>query len=478
MANPITDKQLVQAIVPELQDDYRVAKSYVRDVPTQSLLHLRSLLFKLTDKIASALGKAITTPNLYDRIEELNNQRLINVRLTRRMHKIRADGNRGAHPEKYRLAFDDLVKIAERSVERCAQLLAELYPVLLKQPVPDYQFVDFDSLAGREICYKAIMENHPESQLLVGLSLKTKALEQRKQEFSRAELAKENVVEHQASSSTLKQAGHYFELAHTHLVAAKHEYGVALINGYLGETQLSKGCELIKQAAQSEHSEAMALYGFFLLTGNDAVDIDLTEAQRYLSKAAESGQPEAMANLGVLYYQSGHAASNLEKAFQYTEQAAQAGYPQGQYNLYLMLVNGDGCDADAQAGERWLAEAAEQGHFDAMLARAQHMLSSDDLGHDKELAERYLREVIRYGHSVTAMLELSLGLANGAFGDVDFVKACAWLLEAEHRSQDDASRLASITALKQEYANHIQQLLAQDQADEQLQLALKGLSRG
>ncbi|GLP97829.1 DUF4145 domain-containing protein [Paraferrimonas sedimenticola] len=480
MGKGLTDEQLVAELLPELGDDYRVAKSYARDVPTQSLLMLRSLLHQLTAKIAEQLGSPLTTVNLYDRIEDLNRQRLINVRLTRRMHKIRADGNRGAHPEKYRLDFSQLITIAERSVTRCAELAAELYPVLLKRDAPEYRFVPFDSIAGREICYRAVMENDPQAQVLVGQSLKSKALELRNQEFAAAEKAQQTVVEHHGSAALFAQAAHYFELAHERLDDGAYEYGVALVNGFQGKAQIERGSELVAKAAKAEHADAMALYGFWCLTGTKAVAVDLEQAEHYLTLAADKQQPEAMANLGVLHYQGGPKGVDKTQAFEFTHKAAQAGYPQAQYNLQLMLLNGDGCKADPAAAERWLAEAAEQGHLDAMLVRAQHMLSSDELGQDHQLARQYLQEVIRYGHSLTAMVELALALANGAFGEADWPQAVAWLKAAEHRAEqvpeDEMAR--ALPTLKQEFMRHIQSELEASSDDTGLNGALAQLTSG
>ncbi len=85
----LTDVEFVARFSPELGQDYRVAKSYVTDVPTQALLQIRSLTHKLTELLALPMGITFDSPNLYDRIETLNSRRVINVRVTRAMHKLR-----------------------------------------------------------------------------------------------------------------------------------------------------------------------------------------------------------------------------------------------------------------------------------------------------------------------------------------------------------------------------------------------------
>ncbi|MBL4815889.1 MAG: hypothetical protein JKY74_10440, partial [Shewanella sp.] len=60
----LTDVELVTQFSAELGHDYGIAKSYVKDVPTQALLLLRSLTHKLTDLLAESKGVTFTGPNL------------------------------------------------------------------------------------------------------------------------------------------------------------------------------------------------------------------------------------------------------------------------------------------------------------------------------------------------------------------------------------------------------------------------------
>lgn len=95
----IKDSDFIQGFSANLVDDYLCAKNYVKDVPTQSLLHIRSFTHKLTELLGQDKRIEFSSPNLYDRIEQLNQKRLIDVKTTRALHRLRADGNRGAHPE-------------------------------------------------------------------------------------------------------------------------------------------------------------------------------------------------------------------------------------------------------------------------------------------------------------------------------------------------------------------------------------------
>lgn len=430
----IKDSEFIQGFAPSLSDDYLKAKSYVQDVPTQALLHVRSFTHKLTaflaDTLAPATAISFTSPNLYDRIEQLNQLRIIDVKTTRALHKLRAEGNRGAHPEKYHLTEDQLLALAQKAIKDVLSLVEHLYAPVTGHTAPSYHYEVCDSVNAKDLCYRAVMEDDAEAQYLVGISLKTKALMLKETALSEPELPSDATT---ADTQTLsaetcfERAAYWFALAAPRNMQAMHEHGVALIHGYSGAPDKILGEQAIATAAKAGVINAMALLGYFYLVGSDTYTVDLVLAQQFLQQAADGEQVEAMANLGVLHYQR----QDFTQAYHFISKAAQAGYPHAQYHLALMLANGDGCQASAINSEHWLAEAAEQGQVDAMLLRAQHMLNDDNaLASELMQAEAYLRGAIKYGHSVPAMIELSIALADGILGRIDVVDAAALLRKA------------------------------------------------
>ncbi|MCL1090615.1 DUF4145 domain-containing protein [Shewanella profunda] len=440
----IKDSDFIQGFSASLVDDYLSAKNYVKDVPTQSLLHIRSFTHKLTELLGQDKHLVFSSPNLYDRIEQLNQKRLIDVKTTRALHRLRADGNRGAHPEKYHLTQEQLLALAQKSIKDVLALVEHLYPKVAGQNPPEYQYEASDSVTVKDLCYRAVMEDDPKAQYLVGISLKTKALMLKDQELSWADQADDVLVEHgeltnnvsAKAADTFARAAYWFALAAPKNMEALYEHGVALIHGYQGAPDIVKGEQAIASAAEAGVVNAMALLGYFYLVGSESLDQDLQLAQQYLQRAADGEQAEAMANLGVLHYQR----NDLAQAYHFINKAAQAGYPHAQYHLALMLANGDGCTRDPIVSEYWMAEAAEQGQLDAMFMRAQHMLNDDNaFGSDLTQAEHYLREMIKYGHSVPAMIELSMALADGILGRIDVVGAAALLnLARRHANEKEA----------------------------------------
>lgn len=448
----MNDIELVAGVSETLAAEYRNAKRYVSDVPTQSLLHVRSFAHRLTALLAEPTAVVFDSPNLYDRIEQLNRLRLIDVRITRSLHRLRTDGNRGAHPEKYHLDQVQLQQLARKAIRDLLKLVELVYPLLRQCSAPEYQFDEYDELSGRELCFRAVMEDDSEAQYLLGMSFKSQALMARQQEQAIADA--EPLPQQQQAQHYLAKAAYWFAQAATQQPRALFEHGVALLHGYSGEPDLPAGQQLICQAAEVGVVDAMALLGYFYLVGSGDIAADLVLAERYLTAAAEQEHVEAMANLGVLRYQQG----NLTAAFQHIRQAAQSGYPHAQYHLSLLLARGEGCQADPAASEQWLAEAAEQGQLDAMLARAQHMLNQEQaFGSDMSQAENYLRQVIRYGHSVPAMIELAIALTDGSLARIDVVEAAAWLKLAKKRGNTQEQQV--IEPLWQSLVQQIERVL-------------------
>lgn len=438
----LTDTAMIAAFDAGLAEEYCRARRFAKDVPAQALLSLRSALYHLTGILAEN-KLTFDSPNLYNRIEALSQARLLGVRQVRAMHRLRADGNRGAHPEKYHLDEASLLALAHKALLNFCQLVAELSG--RGAEATPFEFEPLDELSNRELCYRAVMADDAEAQYLLGMAFKTQGLLARD--------AQQGSDDEPTASAALAKAQYWFTQASHSLPVARYELGVAFLHAYQGQADEAKGIALIAEAATQGVEDAKALLGYFALTGL-GMAMDLSRAESLLTEATQSGHTEAEANLGVLRYQQGR----LTEAFGHIESAARGGFPQAQYHVSLMLSRGEGCQADALGAERWLAEAAEQGQLDAMLLRARHMLHDEaTLGSDLTLAEDYLRKVIRFSHNVPAMLELSMALADGILGRIDVVEAAALLVQAARLANEE--EYAIIMPLWQSLATQVENVL-------------------
>ena len=490
----LNDIEFINGFSTELSDDYRLAKSYVRDIPTQALVYIRSFTHKLAAQLAVQHGVTFTSANLYDRIEQLNQRRVIDVAAVRALHRLRSDGNRGAHPEKYHLTQTQLVNIAEKSIHQILQVIEKLYPSLHPGVAPHYQFEAFDSFAGRDLCYRAVMKNDPEAQYLVGMSLKVKGLMLQEQERALAHTTDDSLLASSSSASSsstssssnsnsaesntpspistmveqtsadvFAQAAHWFHIASAHHQAALFEHGVSLLHGYSGAENPATGEAFIAQAAAQGIVNAQALLGFFYLVGSDQFEVDINQAETLLTLAANAEDAEAMSNLGVLFYQN----QQFEQAYLWVNKAAQTGYPHAQYHLALMLEQGEGCQVDIATSQQWMQEAAEQGQLDAMLRCSSDILHDDDASQQQlNIAEHFLHEVIKYGRNVTAMIELSVALADGILGRIDVVQA-AYLLQQANLHANEIQRQV-IEPLWQSLLMQIDSVIALNPTEDEL----------
>ena len=449
----INDIEFVGQYSAELGTEYHSAKRYVREMPSQALLLVRSLCHRLVQQLGDEQALRFSSPNLYDRVEQLNQLKVISPRQTRLLHKLRVQGNKGAHPEKYHLTFTQLILLAEKAITDILSLIASLKAV---EQDKSYHFEPFDDMVGRDICYKAVMESDPHAQYLVGLSLKTKGLMLLEQEMA-------SDTESGEAQKALRQAAYWFEQASHAEAGALFEHGVALIHGYAGQAQVREGEKVVARAAEAGDIEAAALLGYFYLSGSQVFEVDLDEAFLLLSLAAKHDHPEAMANLGVYHYQ----LNDEKSAFSWISKAAQAGNPHSQYHLALMLESGEGGQTDLQQSLAWFQEAADQGQLDAMLAMARKILAQEVLNETESAkVQGYLSEVIKYARSVPAMLELSVALADGILGRIDVVGAAELLSKAKLYGNEQ--ELAVITPLWESMLVQVNQVIELTQSEEEL----------
>jgi cell division septation protein DedD len=99
------------------------------------------------------------------------------------------------------------------------------------------------------------------------------------------------------------------------------------------------------------------------------VVIDLAQAQNWLEKAARKGHVDAQTTLGLLLFQNGNRVS----AMRWLTQAAEAGEPRALLMVGTALYNGDGIAEDHVKAYAYVSRAAAQG-----LAPAKSTLADMD----------------------------------------------------------------------------------------------------
>ena len=122
--------------------------------------------------------------------------------------------------------------------------------------------------------------------------------------------------------------------------------------------------ELRERAGQGD-ADAQAALGFRYASGR-GVALDLAEAIRWYSLAAEQGHVRTQYNLGVMYRSGRGVPQDEAEAARWFRLAAEQGYDSAQYNLGIMYDTGKGLPVDQVEAVRWFRLAAEQGHANGM----------------------------------------------------------------------------------------------------------------
>jgi TPR repeat protein len=134
------------------------------------------------------------------------------------------------------------------------------------------------------------------------------------------------------------------------------------------EASVREGQRWLQRAAESGDARAQLLLGKLLFKGAPGVPAQALAAQAWFESAFKGGQPGAAHYLGLIYRQDlpGQARSP-EKALQWLEEAAKAGFADSQFLLGQMIMTGDGTAADPVRARKWFEAAGEQDHPEANL---------------------------------------------------------------------------------------------------------------
>jgi TPR repeat protein len=132
---------------------------------------------------------------------------------------------------------------------------------------------------------------------------------------------------------------------------------------YAANRQMPDAIAAFRKAADKGSSAAMAELGVMYANGT-GVARDDAQARRLLERAAEAGNPRAVANLAALSSNTG-AQTDPVKARAQLSKAAETNV-EAQYQLGLMLAEGEGGPKDDVSARALFEKAAAQGHAGAL----------------------------------------------------------------------------------------------------------------
>lgn len=129
--------------------------------------------------------------------------------------------------------------------------------------------------------------------------------------------------------------------------------------------------EVLTEAAEKGDCEAQTRLGLALLQEyrTTARQPALEEALRWLKAAAETGDPRAQLELGVMHQQGSGLIEDYAEAARWFREAARRGRPEAMVRLGGMLLTGQGGPKDLGEAYSWLNLAAARGERSAETAR-------------------------------------------------------------------------------------------------------------
>jgi uncharacterized protein len=160
---------------------------------------------------------------------------------------------------------------------------------------------------------------------------------------------------------------------------------------------------------------------------------NLEEATRWYMAAAESGDPGAQLQAGLILLGDkplDRANDNRSEALSMLKASADAGNPFAAFNLAQLIIADKPGDEGQRAAAPLFGKAAAKGIPGAHYALSRmHQTGSGGMALDGGRALEHLRRAARGGLD-TAQLDLGTALVDGTLGTRDYAEGRAWLLRA------------------------------------------------
>ncbi|HTK33709.1 MAG TPA: Localization factor PodJS [Caulobacteraceae bacterium] len=143
---------------------------------------------------------------------------------------------------------------------------------------------------------------------------------------------------------------------------AKQLYSTAVRQIESGD---ATGVDPLRRAANLGYAPAQFYLAKLYETGASRVKKDPVEARRWTERAAASGDPKAMHNLGLYFFEGTGGVKNASDAAVWFRKAADAGLQDSQYNLARLYEQGYGVAQNPAEAYKWYLIAAAGGDAEA-----------------------------------------------------------------------------------------------------------------
>jgi len=144
----------------------------------------------------------------------------------------------------------------------------------------------------------------------------------------------------------------------------------------------------LRSAADNGDLESMARLGVMYYWGQGA-PMDWNEARKWLRQASERGHRDAQAKLGAMFFLGQGGPRDLDESLKWFRRAAEQGEPYAQGCMGVMYAVGEGVPRDLLQAYVWLVQAKDGGDDDAAepLQQVKSHLTSVQIQEGDRMAE-------------------------------------------------------------------------------------------
>lgn len=163
---------------------------------------------------------------------------------------------------------------------------------------------------------------------------------------------------------------------------------------------------------------------------------DYDKAEKYLIKALEAGEDNALYTLGMVYRDK----EDYEKAMEYFLSAAVEGnefQAEAETEIFELYRHGLGVEMDVEKAFEWCKKGAEHGDDHAMVALGYMYSNGEGVEEDVIQGAYWTLQAAKQGNSV-AMYNIGDDYENGTGVEQDYVAAMAWYKRAAEAGVEDA----------------------------------------
>jgi len=167
------------------------------------------------------------------------------------------------------------------------------------------------------------------------------------------------------------------------------------------------------------------------------VEVDIDKAIKWLSLAAQNGQPEAQLDLAKYYIEQ----FDYERATGILKKSASQGNSKAQYLLGRCYETGLGGDCDKKEAFYWMKKAADHGDIKALYSSGKMLLSCESKRNESN-AFKMLLQAAKQGH-IKAKYEVGKMYNEGVGTNKNVSLAYKWLGEALAEGDTEAIQYAN-----------------------------------